>query len=55
MNERDALTARLDQIDSADPYQKNPSLQAERALLIMKMMNINELNTTKLPAALPRP
>lgn len=51
MTERDGLTRRLNQIDNADPHQRNPSLQAERALIIMKLMDATELNTTKLPSA----
>lgn len=49
MADRKALSARLDQIDAADPLQQNQSLQAERTLIIMELMNVNELNATKLP------
>lgn len=47
--QREALMARLDQIDSADPRQSDPSLQAERALIIMELTNVTELNTSRLP------
>lgn len=49
MIDRDALMLRLDHIDASDPHQRNPSLQAERQLIIMELMNVTELNTTKLP------
>lgn len=49
MNNRDALLSRLDQIDSADPHQRDQPLQAERALIIMELLNVTELNTSKLP------
>jgi hypothetical protein len=49
MNKRSSLSARLDQIDSVDPHQRNPALQSERQLIIMELMGVNELNTTKLP------